>query len=84
LGGVEVAGARPDVLARHGLSRTFQNLQIFMSEPIWEITASVRQPVLEVSSRYGRIEVLHDVSVSVGKGRILSLIGPTAPERLLS
>jgi ABC-type branched-subunit amino acid transport system ATPase component len=55
-----------------------------MSEPIWEITASVRQPVLEVSSRYGRIEVLHDVSVSVGKGRILSLIGPTAPERLLS
>jgi branched-chain amino acid transport system ATP-binding protein len=46
-----------------------------MSEPIWEITASVRQPVLEVSSRYGRIEVLHDVSVSVGKGRILSLIG---------
>jgi branched-chain amino acid transport system ATP-binding protein len=75
LGGVEVAGARPDVLARHGLSRTFQNLQIFMSEPIWEITASVRQPVLEVSSRYGRIEVLHDVSVSVGKGRILSLIG---------
>ncbi len=30
LRGVEVAGARPDVLARHGLSRTFQNLQVFM------------------------------------------------------
>ena len=31
--------------------------------------------VKNVSSRYGRIEVLHDVSVNVGKGRILSLIG---------
>jgi branched-chain amino acid transport system ATP-binding protein len=31
--------------------------------------------VRNVCSRYGRIEVLHDVSVSVGKGRIVALIG---------
>ena len=30
LDGIEVAGARPDALARQGLSRTFQNLQVFM------------------------------------------------------
>ncbi len=31
--------------------------------------------VKDVSSRYGRIEVLHSVSVSVAKGNILALIG---------
>lgn len=30
LRGISVAGCRPNLLAQHGLSRTFQNLQIFM------------------------------------------------------
>src|SRR5262245_44507408 len=48
------------------------------SRPIWATMARRRPHVLSVdnlSSRYGRIEVLHGVSIDVCRGEIVTLVG---------
>src|SRR5689334_12826603 len=48
------------------------------SRPIWASTARRRPLVLSVEnlrSGYGRIEVLHGISVRIDKGEIVTLVG---------